>query len=334
VRLRIGDAASRFATTCDPQATLGQTPRRMSWSDEDAVCDRRQQRGYATMVILQSAITHGLWPLVVVAGVAVVLLVVNIGTLGIVLVAEQLAPHRREWSPLTDRQSINDLGHGLLQSQLGERIGGLVLFAVATTSITVRAPLSIWPIEWPMALQVLLGIVIADGLDYWKHRALHTVWGWRLHALHHGITRLHALRAARSHFGEVALRFLLVYAPLVAVGAPHAVLFWHAAIIGSLGMIGHSNARLRLPSPVHWLLMTPHVHRLHHSNERAIADTNFANILPLWDVLFGTFSHPDEHVLRGVGIIGDETPESFTRQLLAPFGWSWPVITTRPGDSR
>jgi len=290
------------------------------------------------MTVLQAAITHGLWPLVVVAGVALielglrlghdpaaVLFAVNVGTLGAVLVAEQLAPHRREWSPLTDGQSVNDLGHGLLQSQLGERIGGLVVLAVATTMLTAPTPHSIWPVEWPMALQVLLGVVVADGLDYWKHRALHTVWGWRLHALHHGITRLHALRAARSHFGEVALRFLVVYAPLVAVGAPHAVLFWHAALIGTLGVIGHSNVRLRLPSPVHRLLMTPHVHRLHHSNEWTLADSNFANILPLWDVLFGTFSHPDAHVLRGVGVIGDEMPASFVRQLVAPFA--------RPADS-
>ena len=285
------------------------------------------------MTVLQAAITHGLWPLLVVAGVtavelglqlgyepAAVLLAVNGGTLGVVLVAEQLTPHRPEWSALGDRQTVNDLGHGILQSAVGERIGGLVLLAVASASVTVQAHHSIWPVEWPMELQLLLGIVVADGLDYWKHRALHTVWGWRLHALHHGITRLHALRTARSHFGEVALRFLVVYAPLVAVGAPPAVLVWHASLIGVLGVMGHSNVRLWLPSVAHRLVVTPHVHRLHHSNERAVADTNFANILPMWDLLFGTFSHPDEHVLRGVGVIGDEVPAGFMRQVLAPFG--------------
>jgi len=180
---------------------------------------------------------------------------------------------------------------------------------------------SAWPSEWPMALQVLVGVVVADGLDYWKHRVLHTAWGWRLHGLHHGITRLHALRSARSHFVEVVMRFLFVYVPLVAAGAPPEVLVWHAALIGTLGVIGHSNVRLRVPSAFHSLLMTPHVHRLHHSNERAIADSNFANILPLWDLLFGTFSHPDAHELRGVGVIGDDVPASFVAQVVAPFGW-------------
>jgi sterol desaturase/sphingolipid hydroxylase (fatty acid hydroxylase superfamily) len=286
------------------------------------------------MTVLQAAITHGLWPLVVVAGIAllelgmrlgydpaVVLFAIDVGVLASVLAAEQLAPHRREWSPLTDGQSLNDLGHGILQSVLGERIGWLVLLAVATGLVGARAWHPIWPTEWPMAGQVLLGIVVADGLDYWKHRALHTEWGWRLHGLHHGITRLHALRAARSHFGEVTLRFVVVYAPLVALGAPRAVLVWHAALIATLGVIGHSNVRMRLPRVMHRLLMTPHVHRLHHSNERAVADTNFTNILPLWDLLFGTYTDPDTHVLRDVGVVGDDTPASFVRQLVAPFAW-------------
>jgi sterol desaturase/sphingolipid hydroxylase (fatty acid hydroxylase superfamily) len=284
------------------------------------------------MTLLPAAVTQGLWPIVVVAGVALtalglrlghdpaaVLLAVNVGTLGAVLVAEQLVPHRAEWNPLTDRQSVNDLGHGILQSQVGERIGGLVLLAVTTTSVARSGAPALWPAEWPPALQVLLGVVVADGLDYWKHRALHTRRGWRLHALHHEITRLHALRAARSHFGEVALRFLVAYAPLVAVGAPAAILVWHAALIGTLGVLGHANVRMRLPAAVHWLVVTPHVHRLHHSNEPALADTNFANVLPAWDLIFGTFRHPGAHDLCGVGVIGQAMPESFVGQIFAPF---------------
>jgi sterol desaturase/sphingolipid hydroxylase (fatty acid hydroxylase superfamily) len=288
------------------------------------------------MARFQTAIALGLWPFVVVASVAVmahgmqlgyepaaILFAVNLGTLILVLTAEQALPHRRAWSALTDRQTLNDLGHGLLQNQVGERLGVLLLVTIAAGAASQRslAHHPAWPVAWPMWRQVLLGVVVADGLDYWKHRALHTAWGWRLHGLHHGITRLHALRSARSHFVEVVMRFLMVYAPLVAVGAPADVLVWHAALIGTLGVIGHSNVRLRLPSSLHRLLMTPQVHRLHHSSERALADSNFANILPLWDVLFGTFSHPDDHELREVGVVGDDVPASFVQQLVAPFTW-------------
>jgi len=283
------------------------------------------------MSVLQAAVINGLWPVVVVGSVAsvalglragiepgIVLLVVNVAVLAVVIAAEQLAPHRRAWSPLTDPQSVNDLGHGILQSQLGERLGGLALVAATTAAVGLRGDGPLWPVEWPMAWQVALGIVVADGLDYWKHRWLHTDAGWRLHALHHGITRLHALRAARSHFGEVTLRFAIVYAPLVVIGAPGAVLVWHAALIGALGVIGHSNVRLRLPAIAHRLLMTPHVHRLHHAEERALSDSNYANVLPLWDVVFRTFSDPTAHRLRGVGATDDAVPSSFLRQLALP----------------
>jgi len=284
------------------------------------------------MTVLRAGVTRGLWPLVVVASIAgvelglrhgvepgVVLLVVNVVVLATVLAAEQLAPHRREWTPFTDAQSVNDLGHGILQSQVGERLGGLALVAAATGAAALRGIGPLWPVEWPMAWQVALGVVVADGLDYWKHRWLHTDVGWRLHALHHGITRLHALRAARSHFGEVALRFVVVYAPLVAVGAPAAVIVWHAALIGTLGVLGHSNLRVRVPAIAHRLLMTPPVHRLHHAHERALSDSNYANVLPLWDLVFGTFSDPGAHALRRVGVTDGDVPAGFVRQLVAPF---------------
>src|SRR5215468_11075455 len=103
------------------------------------------------MTILQAAVTHALWPIVVVASIAavelgldrgiepgLVLLVVNAAVLAVVLAAEQLAPHRRAWTPLTDPQSMNDLGHGILQSQLGERLGGLALVASTTAVVGLR----------------------------------------------------------------------------------------------------------------------------------------------------------------------------------------------------
>ncbi len=87
-----------------------------------------------------------------------------------------------------------------------------------------------WPSHWPPFAQIGLVVFVGDGLDYWKHRLLHTVPGlWRVHALHHGITRLHALKAARLHFTDLLMRFLLVYAPLVVLGAPARIIFWYTA---------------------------------------------------------------------------------------------------------
>ena len=68
--------------------------------------------------------------------------------------------------------------------------------------------------------------------------------------------------------------------------------------------------------------MTPHVHRLHHSIDRSLSDTNYANIFPFWDHLFGTFSDPTLHVAGEVGVADDPIPSSFLGQFLSPFTWT------------
>lgn len=255
-----------------------------------------------------------------------VFLAVNVGMLVVVVAAEQMVPCRREWNALKDRQTINDLAHGLIQSQIAERLGGLLFLTVAADTAAGLAALvgrPLWPAQWPLIVQIVLVIAIADGIDYWKHRLLHTVpCLWRFHALHHGITQLHAFRSARNHFTELLMRFLLVYSPLIVIGAPAAIIFWYTSFISILGLVGHSNVRLYVPSVVHPLLMTPQVHWLHHSIDRSVSDTNYANILPIWDILFGSFSHPDSHTLETVGVVDNPIPSSFIGQFMSPFVWN------------
>ena len=173
-----------------------------------------------------------------------------------------------------------------------------------------------------MLLQIGLVTLVGDGLDYAKHRLVHTVpWLWRVHALHHGVSRFHVFKAGRLHFIEVLMRFALVFSPLAIAGAPPEIILWYAAFIPIFGIVGHSNVDVRTPSVVHRLLMTPQVHRLHHSIERTTSDTNYANIFPIWDVLFGTFSHPDTHSVDQVGVIDDPIPSGFVGQFLSPFTW-------------
>jgi ornithine lipid hydroxylase len=289
-------------------------------------------------VEMRTILSHTLWPGVVVAGtwgtylgfrtgypLPIVFLAVNVAMLVFVGVAEQVLPHRRDWNALTDRQSINDLGHALVENQIGDRLGGLVfltLAAILAGRLTTLLGHSAWPSDWPLVGQICLVVFVGDGLDYWKHRLLHTVpWLWRIHALHHGITQLHIFKASRLHFTDVLARFVVVYSPLAILGAPAELVFWYTSFISIFGVIGHSNVELRVPPVFHRLLMTPQVHRLHHSIERALSDTNYINIFPFWDILFGTFSHPDEHGVEDVGVVGDPIPAGFLGQFLSPFMW-------------
>ncbi len=287
---------------------------------------------------MRTAVSYLLWPFVVIAGMygthlalesgyplPLVFFAVNGGLLGSVLLAEQVIPVRAEWNALTDRQSPNDLAHAIVENVIGERIGELVmstLAGLAAARLSTWLGGSLWPGHWPALAQIGLVVFVGDGLDYWNHRLLHTVPAlWRIHALHHGITRLHALKAARLHFTNVLARFVFVYAPLVLFGAPARLIFWYTAFIGILGVIGHSNTRTRLPSVVHRLLMTPQVHALHHSVDRSLSDTNYANVFPVWDIVFGTYTHPEGHAPGNVGVRDDPIPEGFVGQFLAPFTW-------------
>ena len=292
---------------------------------------------------MRNALTYLLWPFVTGAAtygtylglaagypVPVVFFAVGAGMLACVLAAEQLIPRRPDWNALADRQSINDLGHALVTNLLGERVGELVFLTLAASAAGgLRALLggSLWPAHWSPLAQVGLAVFVGDGLDYWAHRLQHTVPGlWRIHALHHGITQLHALKAARLHAINLLARFVLVFAPLVILGAPAWAIFWYSSFIGILGVIGHSNTLVRLPSAAHRLVMTPHFHALHHSIDRGLSDSNYANILPIWDIVFGTFSDPARHPAREVGVRDDPIPEGFVAQLLSPFTWQRLVV--------
>ena len=291
------------------------------------------------MAAIETAFSWSFWPLVVAAGtwatycgfasgqsLPLVFILVGVGLIVVVGTAEQIFPRRPDTNALTDRQSINDLAHALIGGQIGERLGALVFLTLAAGVAGGMSGLvghALWPSEWPLVGQIVLVLVVADGLDYWKHRFLHTVPAlWRIHALHHGITQLHVLKSARNHFLDVLSRFPMVYAPLVVLGTPAPIIFWYTSFISVLRAIGHSNVRLQIPSPVHRLLMTPHVHWLHHSIERSVSDSNYANILPIWDIVFGTFSAPEQHELVRVGTVDDPVPSGIVGQLLSPFVWN------------
>ena len=129
------------------------------------------------------------------------------------------------------------------------------------------------------------------------------------------------LKASRTHLFDMLLRSLVVYAPLVVLGVPLEVLAWYPAAVTILGPVGHSNLDLCLPSWIHPFLLTPQGHRIHHARALALSSSNYAGVVPLWDVLFGTFEHPDHHPVPDVGIEPDPLPRDFLGQLALPLRW-------------
>jgi hypothetical protein len=217
--------------------------------------------------------------------------------------------------------------HGILQSQLGERLGGLALVAATTAAVGLRRAGPLWPVEWPIAWQVALGIVVADGLDYWKHPLAP-----------------HRRRAGDSTRSITASRGSMRFGRREAIseksrfGSPSSTRRSSRSARRarcSSGTRAHRHARRdrpferAAPSAVvaHRLLMTPHVHRLHHAQERALSDSNYANILPLWDVRLRDRSA----IPTRTGCAASARPTMRCRELPAP---GRPAVRAAPALTR
>lgn len=235
---------------------------------------------------------------------------------------ERQIPIDRDRHLGNDPQRWHDVGHLLAGALAGEVVGNLVIVTAAVALAATLPPVvELWPHAWPVGAQVILLILAADFLEYWRHRAEHRVpWLWRIHALHHDADRLHVLKSSRNHALDLVTRFLVVFAPLALVGVPPLWLPVYTGAILVFGPLSHANLDLSAP---HWLdriVVTPGVHRLHHALDRRYSDSNFAAVTPLWDVVFGTFQDPAQAPPpTEFGIDGEAWPKTFLAQLAAPF---------------
>jgi sterol desaturase/sphingolipid hydroxylase (fatty acid hydroxylase superfamily) len=147
-----------------------------------------------------------------------------------------------------------------------------------------------------------LGFVIAEFLRYWVHRTFHRVPVlWRIHSVHHAQRDLSLWTDLRVHPLEVAARQVVVLFPFFVLGGvPTDLVALAGFAVAWYTPFYHANIRTDL-GPLRWLLVTPQSHRVHHSTAPEHYDTNFGNVLCVFDRLFGTQS-PDHWSYPHTGI--------------------------------
>ena len=169
----------------------------------------------------------------------------------------------------------------------------------------------------PFAAQLAFATVLTDFTGYWKHRLLHTRALWPFHAVHHSSEEIDWLSNERFHPVEMFLTTSFFIVPLVVLGFPGHVIAWTTQIRRIHSVYEHTNLRIGY-GRVHRVLVSPMLHRWHHSNHPEWVDTNYANIFALFDWAFGTLKLPDAAPeAGGFGVPG--YPQSFWRQLWRPF---------------
>jgi len=174
----------------------------------------------------------------------------------------------------------------------------------------------------PLALQIVLGFLASDLLEYGLHVASHRIgWFWRLHSVHHTDTHLDVTTAGRSHPLDVAVYVVTKIALYALLGLPLWIEGVRAIVHNTLLCVQHANVNYpRAVERLRWLLVTPGVHRVHHDRGRPLIDRNFGFIFPFWDRLFGTYVAPGSGRPPEMGLAGheDEQWQSLWGMLTTP----------------
>lgn len=229
---------------------------------------------------------------------------------------ERILPHERAWLE-NDGQMPADLAHTLLNKGFVQ-----VLVVVGVTIGIAEAAASkgdgLWPTHWPMMLQVILGLLIAEAGMYAAHRLGHE-WPllWRFHAVHHSAPRLWFFNTGRFHIVDTVTSILLCQPLLFLAGAPSDVFIWVTSITAFIGMLTHCNIEMRF-GPLNYVFNTPAVHRWHHSRNPAEGNSNYGENLIFYDVLLKTFYCPKRRPPTNIGI-DSPMPAKFLGQIVYPF---------------
>jgi sterol desaturase/sphingolipid hydroxylase (fatty acid hydroxylase superfamily) len=240
------------------------------------------------------------------------------------LVLERLLPYRARWNQGSlVRSDLVWLGLALVTSQVLD-LGVFVALGQLAGALSAWWGATAWPSSWPLGVQAMLAIVIADFGHYWAHRALHEVpWLWAFHRVHHGPDHLYALNFFRMHPVDIVLKTFCNMAPLILLGAgPEVIAIWSVVSAVSAGSLNHANIALDTGWFDGWL-STPALHRWHHSRVPRETDTNYGNVTMIFDRLFGTYLRPREREVAEVGVIG--VPDS-VREAIWPFPEAAPEL--------
>jgi len=139
---------------------------------------------------------------------------------------------------------------------------------------------------------IAAGIALLDLAIYFQHVMFHAVPAlWRLHRVHHADLDFDVTTGARFHPVEILISTAIKCAAIAALGAPVISVFVFEMLLNATAMFNHANASLpqRLERWLRWLVVTPDMHRVHHSVRYEESSSNFGFNLPWWDRLFGTY---------------------------------------------
>ena len=179
----------------------------------------------------------------------------------------------------------------------------------------------------PFVVALPVAVITMDFVIWLQHVMLHAVPVlWRLHQVHHADPDYDLTTGARFHPIEIALSMLIKFGSITVLGPPVMAVVVFEVLLNATAIFNHGNIRLpaALDRVLRWFVVTPDMHRVHHSVEDDETNSNFGFNLPWWDRLFGTYRAQPRagHDGMTIGIHGHSDPREVARlpgMLLMPF---------------
>jgi sterol desaturase/sphingolipid hydroxylase (fatty acid hydroxylase superfamily) len=177
-----------------------------------------------------------------------------------------------------------------------------------------------------LSVAALLGFLILDLVIYAQHAVFHHVpWLWRLHRMHHADLDIDVSTGLRFHPFEILISLGIKIAIVLAFGIPPVAVIVFEVVLNATSQFNHSNVSMPrwLDRILRLVLVTPDMHRVHHSVVRAETDSNFGFNLPWWDRLFRTYRAQPQAghggMTIGLPIFRDAKELRLDRMLIQPF---------------
>ncbi|MDY0956468.1 sterol desaturase family protein [Stenotrophomonas rhizophila] len=212
-----------------------------------------------------------------------------------------------------------DAGRDAVHALVNEGLNLLAIGAIPLVAAWV--PWQLWPTHWSVVAQVVLAIVAADlGITLVHYASHRWAWLWRLHAVHHSVTRMYGFNGLMKHPLHQTAEALGGVLPLLLLGMPYPVAAVLAFAIAIQLLLQHSNVDMR-PGWLGKVMAWAPLHRFHHMRYGKAGDVNFGLFLTVWDHLLGTAFDADYRMRVDDLGIGSQPayPRDYLGQLLAPF---------------
>ena len=239
---------------------------------------------------------------------------------GLITLSELYFPNLRQWRPNMYDVKNDAIYMLFIQTALPKILAFLA--ALALLNVAQSGNLffsSYWPHHFPVWVQAIMMILIADFFRYWFHVASHkNGFLWRFHAVHHSPKKLYWVNTGRFHPIEKAVQFLLDALPFILLGIDAQVLALYFVFYAVNGFYQHSNIELKFGA-LNYIISTAELHRWHHSRVESESNSNYGNNTIVWDLLFGTWFLPRNRNIEDIGLLNLGYPSSFLDQLKTPF---------------